>query len=88
MFFISLEKKLFYKKKSTANIRLISLTGKPTDCKTITIVTNPADGIEAAPTDATVAVKLIIIYSTKVRCLSFICAIKIGATALKELIYN
>jgi hypothetical protein len=47
-----------------------------------TIVTRPALGIEAAPTEATVAVKLIIIYSTSVRCLSFICAIKIGATAL------
>ena len=35
----------------------------------------------AAPIDATVAVKLIIMYSTKVNDLSFICAINIGATA-------
>ncbi len=49
-----------YKKKSTAKIKLISLTGNPTDCKTITIVTRPALGILAAPIDATVAVKLLI----------------------------
>lgn len=36
----------------------MSFTGRPTDCKTITIVTKPADGILAAPIDATVAVKL------------------------------
>lgn len=36
----------------------MSLTGKPTDCKTITMVTNPADGILAAPIEATVAVRL------------------------------
>jgi hypothetical protein len=36
----------------------MSLTGKPTDCNTITIVTKPALGILAAPIDATVAVKL------------------------------
>jgi len=34
------------------------LTGRPTDCKTITIVTKPALGILAAPIEATVAVKL------------------------------
>lgn len=59
----------------------MSLIGRPTDCKTITIVTRPAEGILAAPMDATVAVKLIIIYSTKVKDLSFIWAINIGATA-------
>lgn len=48
-----------YKKKSTANINEMSLTGSPTDCKTITIVTRPAEGILAAPIEATVAVKLI-----------------------------
>ena len=50
-----------YKKKSTAKIKLISLTGKPTDCNTITIVTRPALGILAAPIDATVAVKLLVV---------------------------
>lgn len=37
----------------------MSFTGRPTDCRTITIVTKPADGILAAPIEATVAVKLL-----------------------------
>lgn len=59
----------------------MSFTGKPTDCNTITIVTNPADGMLAAPIDATVAVKLIIMYSTKFKFRPFNCAMNIGATA-------
>lgn len=39
-------------------MRLMSLTGRPTDWSTITMVTKPALGILAAPIDATVAVKL------------------------------
>ncbi len=59
----------------------MSLTGKPTDCNTITMVTRPALGIEAAPIEAIVAVKLIMIYWIKVRGVSFICAMNIGAIA-------
>ena len=39
-------------------MRLMSLTGRPTDWRTMTIVTRPALGMLAAPIDAIVAVKL------------------------------
>ena len=39
-------------------MRAISSVGRPTDCKTRIIVTNPAEGIPAAPIEAIVAVKL------------------------------
>ena len=36
----------------------MSSVGSPTDPKTINIVTKPADGIEAAPMEANIAVTL------------------------------
>lgn len=39
-------------------IKEMSSDGKPTVSSTITMVTNPADGIPAAPIDAAVAVTL------------------------------
>lgn len=47
-----------YRSQSTAMINEMSSDGKPTVSKTITIVTNPADGIPAAPIEAAVAVTL------------------------------
>ena len=47
-----------YRNQSTATMRAMSSAGRPTACKTSIIVTKPADGIPAAPMDATVAVKL------------------------------
>lgn len=49
-----------YKSQSTAIIKEISSDGRPTVSNTITMVTNPADGIPAAPIDAAVAVTLTI----------------------------
>ena len=62
-------------------MREISLTGKPTDCRTITMVTKPALGILAAPILAIVAVKLIIMYCMGDSGMSFTCAMNIGAIA-------
>lgn len=47
-----------YKAQSMANMIVISLAGMFTADITKSIVTRPAEGIDAAPTDATVAVKL------------------------------
>lgn len=47
-----------YKSQSTAIMRVMSLDGKPTVSKTMTIVTKPACGIPAAPIEAAVAVTL------------------------------
>lgn len=47
-----------YKSQSTATINDTSLTGRPTAERTISIVTKPADGIAAAPIEASVAVRL------------------------------
>lgn len=44
--------------QSTARILTTSSGGRPTDPNTNIMVTNPAWGIEAAPTEASVAVKL------------------------------
>lgn len=44
--------------QSTAIISEISFVGRPTAVNTSSIVTRPADGTEAAPTEASVAVKL------------------------------
>lgn len=51
-----------YKAQSIANIIVISFAGIFTADITKSIVTRPADGIDAAPTEATVAVKLFKIY--------------------------
>lgn len=48
-----------YKAQSIAKIMVISFAGMFTADITKSMVTRPADGIEAAPTEATVAVKLI-----------------------------
>ncbi len=56
--------RLIYNNQSTARIIETSLAGSPTVSKTIIIVTKPALGIPAAPTDAAVAVMLwIVIFS-------------------------
>ncbi len=47
-----------YRSQSTATINVISSIGSPTEVNTIIIVTRPAEGIAAAPTLASVAVKL------------------------------
>lgn len=47
-----------YRNQSTAMIRVMSSVGRPTDVSTITMVTNPAWGIPAAPMLAAVAVIL------------------------------
>jgi len=47
-----------YKAQSMANMIVISLAGMFTADITRSIVTRPAEGIDAAPIDATVAVKL------------------------------
>ena len=47
-----------YRNQSTAKIRLMSSAGSPTEVRTITMVTNPALGIDAAPILAHVAVTL------------------------------
>jgi len=47
-----------HKSQSTAIIKVTSDAGNPTAVKTISIVTRPAEGIVAAPTEAKVAVKL------------------------------
>jgi hypothetical protein len=47
-----------YRNQSTATIKAMSSAGRPTACKTRTIVIKPADGIPAAPIDAIVAVML------------------------------
>ena len=44
--------------QSTATMREMSSKGKPTEDNTNIIVINPAEGTDAAPTDAAVAVKL------------------------------
>jgi len=49
---------LTYNSQSTATISETSLTGSPTAVNTINMVTNPADGTDAAPIEARVAVKL------------------------------
>lgn len=49
---------LTYSSQSTATIIEISSVGRPTAVNTINIVTRPALGIEAAPIDAKVAVRL------------------------------
>ena len=48
-----------YKAQSMAKMMVISFAGIFTADMTKSMVTRPADGIEAAPTEATVAVKLI-----------------------------
>lgn len=53
-------KNLTYRSQSTAMINEMSSDGKPTVSRTITMVTNPADGIPAAPIEAAVAVTLYI----------------------------
>ena len=53
-----LSKIITYKNQSTARIRLTSSTGRPTEVRTINIVTSPALGIAAAPIAAHVAVRL------------------------------
>lgn len=47
-----------YRNQSTAMMSVMSSVGRPTDVSTITIVTNPAWGIPAAPILAAVAVIL------------------------------
>lgn len=47
-----------YSSQSTATMRLMSETGRPTDVRTRIIITSPALGILAAPILARVAVRL------------------------------
>lgn len=47
-----------YSSQSTAMIKEMSSDGRPTVSNTITMVTNPADGMPAAPIEAAVAVTL------------------------------
>ena len=47
-----------YMNQSIAQSNPTSPRGRFTACKTISMVTRPADGIAAAPTDAATAVKL------------------------------
>jgi len=56
---ISLEKSIkTYRNQSTENIKAIMSVGKPTVSNTISMVTRPACGIAAAPTEAKIDVKL------------------------------
>ena len=50
--------KLSYNSQSTVNTIATKSLGNPTVSRTISIVTNPACGIAAAPTDARIDVKL------------------------------
>ena len=50
--------------QSTDNIKAISPDGNPIVFNTMTMVTSPACGIPAAPILASVAVMLMVIYST------------------------
>lgn len=47
-----------YRNQSTEKMTAIMSVGKPTVSKTINMVTKPACGIAAAPTDAKIEVKL------------------------------
>ena len=47
-----------YKNQSTVNIRATISEGKPTVSSTISMVTNPACGMAAAPIEAKIDVKL------------------------------
>lgn len=47
-----------YMNQSTAHRRATSSSGRLTDCRTISMVTKPADGIAAAPTAAATEVRL------------------------------
>lgn len=59
-FILKIRKNIYtYNNQSTAMINDTSSAGSPNVSKTITIVTNPAWGIPAAPIDAIVAVTLI-----------------------------
>jgi len=60
------EKVYTYSNQSTAMINETSSAGSPNVSKTITIVTNPACGIPAAPIDAIVAVTLITILNKQI----------------------
>ena len=70
-----------YKNQSTAMIIEISCVGNPTAVRTRSRVTRPAEGIEAAPMEAAVAVKLTTITSPMLNSIPFICAMKSAATA-------
>lgn len=70
-----------HKNQSTAIIMEISLAGSPKAVRTISIVTSPADGIEAAPMDARVAVMDTVTIWPIDRFNPFIWAMKIEAVA-------
>lgn len=70
-----------YRNQSTATIIVISSVGRPIAVKTSSMVTSPADGTEAAPILAAVAVKLTVITLPMVNSMPFNCAMNIAATA-------
>lgn len=79
--FFILKGKKTYKNQSTATIIVISSVGSPMAVSTRSIVTSPADGTDAAPILAAVAVKLTVITLPIVKLIPFNCAIKMAATA-------
>lgn len=70
-----------YRNQSTAMIMEMSLVGKPRAVKTSSMVTRPAEGTDAAPIEAAVAVSETMMIWPKLNCTAFICAMKIAATA-------
>lgn len=70
-----------YKNQSTAYMSEILPAGMFKADSTIIMVTRPADGIPAAPMDASVAVILVTTKSMKESLMSLICAMKMDATA-------
>ena len=70
-----------YRNQSTATIIVMSSVGKPIAVKTSSMVTRPADGTEAAPILAAVAVKLTVITLPMVNSMPFNCAMNMAATA-------
>ena len=69
------------KSQSKDSNKPISAVGRPTVCKTMTIVTNPAEGIPAAPILAAVAVILIVMTWPMDKETPLSCAMKIADTA-------
>ena len=56
---IQIQKESTYRNQSTEKIIAIMSVGKPTVSKTINMVTRPACGIAAAPTESKIDVKLV-----------------------------
>lgn len=75
------EKNATYRNQSTATIIVMSSVGKPIAVNTSSMVTSPADGTEAAPILAAVAVRLTVTTLPMVNSIPFNCAMNIAATA-------